>query len=457
MDGFTRLFASWVRREGAASWVKRRRGALLASVLASLVFAVPATLPATAAPMEILPGSATEVNIPVSQGRILKFDEAVESVVLSDPTIADLKIVSEDVIYIYGTKAGVTDLVAMTADKRIKTALKLHVTMDAAAANEATQELRLSSKPDLTFFGSRPVVRGTAASIDHAIDLDAVAQSKASADEPALNAGAFQGSQQVNIRVRFAEVSRNGLESLGINWSAVAGVGNFSFGIMKNNPFSQGESTLGGSFNTNKVNIDVIVDALKRKGILTVLAEPNLTAVTGQTASFLAGGEIPVPVPQDRDRITIDYKPFGVSLLFTPTLMKGNRIGLRIRPEVSTLSATGAIQMNGFAMPSFNIRRADTTVEAASGQTFAIAGLFQRNMSQELSKFPILGDVPVLGELFNSRRYQRDETELVILITPYLVEPVSDQSLSTPVDQAVTASTPAPSRRTSKAYGLVVK
>jgi pilus assembly protein CpaC len=421
--------------------------------------ATPIVLPATSAPLEILPGSSTEVDLPVSQGRILKFDEAVESVVLSDPSIADLKVVSDDVIYIYGTKAGTTDLVAMTADKRIKTALKLHVTIDAAATNEASSELRLSSKPDITFFGSRPVVRGTASGIDQALDLDSVAQTHATAETPALNAGAFQGSQQVNIRVRFAEVSRNGLESLGINWSAVAGVGNFSFGVLKNNPLAGGESTLGGSFNTGKVNIDVIVDALKRTGVLTVLAEPNLTAVTGQTASFLAGGEIPVPVPQGDERITIDYKPFGVSLLFTPTLLKGNRIGLRIRPEVSTLSATGAVMLNGFSLPAFNIRRADTTVEAASGQTFAIAGLFQRNMSQELSKFPILGDVPVLGSLFNSKRYQRDETELVILITPYLVEPVSDKSLTTPVEQAVAAS-PAPAssaRRSSRAYGLVVK
>ncbi|GGE36022.1 type II and III secretion system protein RhcC2 [Agaricicola taiwanensis] len=403
-----------------------------------------------------MPGSSTEIELPVSQGRILKFDEPVESVVLSDPAIADLKVVSDDVIYIYGTKVGTTDLVAMTADKRIKTALKLHVKIDTATTEEASNELRLTANPDITFFGSRPVVRGTAANIDQAIDLDNVAQAHATAEEPALNAGAFQGSQQVNIRVRFAEVSRNGLESLGINWSAVAGVGNFSFGVLRNNPFPSEEGGIRARFKTGSVNIDVLVDALKRRGILSVLAEPNLTAVTGQTASFLAGGEIPVPVPQGDERITIDYKPFGVSLLFTPTMMKGNRIGLRIRPEVSTLSSTGAVMLNGFAMPAFNIRRADTTVEAASGQTFAIAGLFQRNMSQELSKFPILGDVPVLGSLFNSKRYQRDETELVILITPYLVEPVSDKSLSTPLEEAALAGS-APAPRTSKAYGLVVK
>lgn len=434
-------------------------------ILAMLLFAsVPMRAEQAAAQtMEILPGSSTEVDLPVSQGRILRFDSPVESVVLSDPSIADLKIVSDDVVYIFGTKAGTTDLVAMSADKKIKAALKLHVVMDAQTANEARRELRLASTPDITFFGNRPVVRGNARNVDEAIDTASVGETFTKEGETPLNTGSFNGSNQVNIRVRFAEVSRNGLEALGINWSAVAGAGNFSFGLLKNDALGAGTGTLGGKFSAGKVNIDVLVDALKRTGVLTVLAEPNLTAVTGETASFLAGGEIPVPIPQDRDRIGVDYKSFGVSLLFTPTLLKNNRIGLRIRPEVSTLSSAGAVQVSGFSLPSFNIRRADTMVEAASGQTFAIAGLFQRNMSQEMAKFPILGDVPILGALFNSKRYQRDETELVILVTPYLVEPVSDKSLAIPSDRSRLVQdgdvrvASEPRKRAPNAYGLVVK
>lgn len=156
--------------------------------------------------------------------------------------------------------------------------------------------------------------------------------------------------------------------------------------------------------------------------------------MTGQTANFLAGGEIPVPIPQPNSNlITVEYKPFGVALNFTPTLIGRNRIALRVHPEVSSLSSEGAINLNGFSMPSFTVRRADTTVELASGQSFAIGGLFQRQMTRDLAKFPVLGDIPVLGQLFQSEKYQRNETELVILITPVLVEPVQDR-LATPLD-----------------------
>jgi pilus assembly protein CpaC len=185
----------------------------------------------------------------------------------------------------------------------------------------------------------------------------------------------------------------------------------------------------------------VLIEALKRDGMLHVLAEPNLTAVTGETASFLAGGEIPVPVPQggNSDAVTVQYKPFGVSLLFTPTMIRPNRIGLKVKPEVSSIASTSTFATAGFALPSFTVRRAETTVEVASGQTFAIAGLFQRQMSRNIEKIPLLGELPVLGQLFTSERYQRDETELVILITPYMVEPTRDQQLLTPLDREANA------------------
>jgi pilus assembly protein CpaC len=170
--------------------------------------------------------------------------------------------------------------------------------------------------------------------------------------------------------------------------------------------------------------------------MLTILAEPNLTAVTGRPASFLAGGEIPIPTPGNQaGQITVSYKPFGVSLEFTPTLIKTNRIALRVRPEVSSLSRIGAIKANGIDLPSLMVRRADTTVEVASGQTFAIAGLFQRQMSLDYDQTPEIADLPVLGPLFRSARYRRDESELVILITPILVEPVRDRGLLTPLDR----------------------
>ena len=232
-------------------------------------------------------------------------------------------------------------------------------------------------------------------------------------DQPPINDTTILGSQQVNIRVRFAEVSRDDVQRLGIGSSG----GSIAFG--------------GGGG-----EVDALVGALQRNGMLTILAEPNLTAATGRPASFLAGGEIPIPVPGNQaGQITVQYKPFGVSLEFTPTLVRTNRIGLRVRPEVSSLSRMGAIKTNGVDLPSLMVRRADTTVEVASGQTFAIAGLFQRQMSTDYEATPEIADLPILGALFRSARYRRDETELVILITPYLVKPVRDRGLATPLDR----------------------
>ena len=209
---------------------------------------------------------------------------------------------------------------------------------------------------------------------------------------------------------------------------------------------------LSGSAKTGNFNINLAIEALQSHGMVNVLAEPNLTAVTGETASFLAGGEVPIPVVSGTavtnssstlggtstiqiPQMSVMYKTFGVSLQFTPTLIRKNRIALRVRPEVSSIAGTTTFGVNGVSMPSFTVRRTDTVVEVASGQTFAIAGLFQRDISRDVEKFPLLGDMPVLGALFQSERFKRNETELVILITPYLVEPISDKPLATPTDK----------------------
>jgi pilus assembly protein CpaC len=214
--------------------------------------------------------------------------------------------------------------------------------------------------------------------------------------------------------------------------------GGFSFGVEKNTTSRKLDSNIVAGGDIGNFNIELLIEALQANGALTVLAEPNLTAVTGETASFLAGGEVPIPVPsgENGSAITVQYKPFGVSLSFTPTVIKEGRIGLKVKPEVSSISAITNFGVQGFNLPSFTVRRAETVVEVASGQTFALAGLFQRDVSRSVEKLPVLGDVPILGQLFRSERYQRNETELVILITPYLVEPVSDRRMATPLDRS---------------------
>ncbi len=167
---------------------------------------------------------------------------------------------------------------------------------------------------------------------------------------------------------------------------------------------------------------------------MTVLAEPNLTALSGETASFLAGGEFPIPVASDDNEIEIEFKEFGISLAFTPTVLSRNRISLRVRPEVSELSDNGAITIGGLTIPALATRRAETTVELGSGQSFAVGGLLSNDVQNTVSKFPGLGDLPVLGTLFRSQRFQTNETELVIMVTPYLVKPVDEPVLASPVD-----------------------
>lgn len=390
------------------------------------------------------------IVIPVGQGRIVRFEQPAESVFIGDPTVADLHIVTPDTVYIFGKRNGTTNLLAVArdddsedAEKKIQVSSVIKITGDAGPANEALRQIQPSSAIKLSLLGHRAVAEGTAKSVTEAVDAEHVAQSYS--DQPPIDNTVIEGSQQVNIRIKFAEVSRNNLQSFGIDWHVLAG--NFSIGVV-NGAGAVSRSSMGPSMGIgvkgSNFDVNLLIEALQRNGLVTILAEPNLTAVSGQTADFLAGGEIPVPIPQQQSNlITVEYKPFGVSLHFTPTIIGRERIALRVRPEVSSLSTVGSININGFSLPSFTVRRADTTVEVASGQTFAIAGLLQRQMYSDLAKFPVAGDVPILGQLFRSEKYQRDETELVILITPLIVKPVKGR-LATPLDQANARHSPPP-------------
>ncbi|TDW32351.1 pilus assembly protein CpaC [Rhizobium azibense] len=375
------------------------------------------------------------LELAVGEGQILRFDEPVESVFLADTAIADVRVVSPGVVYIYATKIGDTDLIALSADQSTRGTVQVRVSGNPRAANQSARALQPTTKVDISLFGGQYVGTGQTRNVGEAMDMENVLQSYSTPENPALNNTTIAGTNQVNIRVRFAEVARNELTRYGIDWSAFVNSGSFSFGIIRTGGASNEDDTgIAIGARGEHVNVNVLLDALQANGILTILAEPNITAVTGQSASFLAGGEIPVPVPVGNEQIGIEYKQFGVSLQFTPTLLPNNRIALQVRPEVSSVSQDSVVSIGGLVVPSLRIRRADTTVEVGSGQTFAIAGLFQRQESQTLNKTPVVGDVPILGELFKSKRFQRNETELVILITPYLVSPTSERKMKTPLD-----------------------
>jgi pilus assembly protein CpaC len=246
-----------------------------------------------------------------------------------------------------------------------------------------------------------------------------------------------------------AEVSRQVIKEFGINWDAVFETGDLLFGFATGRPAFgaagsnfRGPTNAGGgvpdlafgSFTPGDNVVNTAIDALAQEGLVNVLAEPNLTALSGETASFLAGGEFPIPVATDNNDITIEFKEFGIQLAFTPTVLSGNRISLRVRPEVSELSQDGSIEINGLTIPALKTRRAETTVELGSGQSFAIGGLLSSDVQNAVSKTPGIGDLPVLGTLFRSTAFRRNETELVIIVTPYLVRPVDEPVLAIPND-----------------------
>ena len=378
----------------------------------------------------------------LGEGRLLRLDRDATNILVADTSVADIQVISPRAVYVYGRKPGQTTLSAVDAGNGIAAQIVLRVARSLAAAQSG---LPPGSGIKLGFLGDRIVVRGTAPGIGPALDAAAAARAAAPDAQPPLDRTRLGGTQQITLRVRIAEVSRATLDQFGINLNVLANPGSFALrlvtgtflganlggtptgslsGLTGGNTFGQASA----GFATRRVSADALVNALQNEGLLTLLAEPNLTTLSGETASFLAGGEVPIPVPQALGVTTIDYKRYGVQLQFTPTLLTGDRIAIRVQPEVSEISSANAVTVNGTTVPAFINRRAQSNVEMASGQTLAIAGLFQRNEQVSLSRFPWLSDIPVLGALFRSVSYQRNETELVILVTPYLSVPVGPAS-----------------------------
>jgi pilus assembly protein CpaC len=272
------------------------------------------------------------------------------------------------------------------------------------------------------------------------------------------NRTTIASSVQVTLRVRIAEISRTITRQLGINWTALANFGHWNVAAAIIDGLGSGANQpnrISGGFNDGTSSINTVLDLLAQDQLITMLAEPNLTARSGETASFLAGGEYPIPVAGSGNggssTITVAFKQYGISLAFVPTVLSDGRISLHVHPEVSQLSSTGAVSVPiGFSLlggtstvtiPALTVRRADTTVELGSGQSFAIAGLLDSNNNMNSRAVPYAGEIPVLGALFKSDLYTRDQDELVIVVTPYIVNPVGSPSqLRLPTDGFVPAA-----------------
>jgi pilus assembly protein CpaC len=407
---------------------------LVLPLLAALALTTPQPQDAKAqARLVNQPQAALEIK--AGAGQLIRFGIPAANFFVADPGVLDVQPVSPSLAYFTGTSPGVTDVFAVDAEENLIAAYRVTVREDAAARQRLNQPLTGNAGLSVEFAEDVPIVRGAVNDVSGALDAAALTNSLTDPAPAALNRSLYRGANQVNLRVRFAEVSRNDVSSLGINFSALADVGAFAFGLATGTAAAGAPQVAGGfnavgdnfgvaglGFEGANVNADALVDALARTGAVQILAEPTLTTVSGRPAQFLAGGEFPILVPQDgTDTFTTEFREFGVSLGFTPTLLPGGRIALDVEPEVSTLSAANSVEINGFVIPGLTVRRASTSVELGSGQTFAIAGLFQREITDDLSGLPGVQDVPVLGALFRSRRFARNETELIILITPYLV------------------------------------
>lgn len=380
---------------------------------------------------EIVQASGETVSLEVNKGRLVRLDRPASTVFVADPETADVQVKSPSLVYLLGRKPGNTTLFAVDSREKILASLDVNVTHNLSGLRQAVDDLHPNEAIGVSSAGGRIVLDGVVSDPGVVENVRQLAIGFASAEADIINRMGVNSPTQVNLRVRIAEVSRDVDKQLGFNWSLVGKIAGFSLGFATTNPFAG--SVTQHTLSLTKGDLNTVIDALEQEGMVSVLAEPNLTALSGQTASFLAGGEFPILVPGS-DTATIDFKKFGVSLEFTPTIASNGRINLHVRPEVSQLSSTNAVTLDTYSIPSLTTRRAETTVELGSGQSFAIAGLIQNNVSHDISKFPGLGDVPVLGQLFRSDRFQRDESELVIIVTPYLVKPVSVAKLATPLD-----------------------
>lgn len=389
------------------------------------------------------------LEVSIDKSVNVSFDEPAASIFIANPDVADVQVVSPTSVMVYGKKDGQTTLRISNNAGKVLVYKTVMVSQNLAGLREALRAVIPGHNIQVEAIPNGIVLTGTASDpsvVEDARRLATRYVPKEGGD--VINRIKVKANNQVQIRVRFAEVARGVDKRFGINWENVISSGGFAFGLATGADFVSAGSTsftrtivgtdtndaFATSFNNRHVSVNSMVDALAKDGLVTILAEPSLSAMSGETASFLAGGEFPIPVPQSGDTITIEWKNYGVSLAFTPTIISDNRINLHVRPEVSQLSDTGAITLNNIVVPALTTRRAETTIELNSGQSFAIAGLLNNQQTQSVKKFPFLGDVPVLGPLFRSTRFQNDESELVIIITPYVVKPSTEERLGLPTD-----------------------
>jgi len=400
---------------------------------------------------------AGEFNVAINKSQVLQLDVPFQDLLVGNSEIADVLALSDRSIYVLGKSLGSTSLTIYGREKNLIAVLDLVVAPDIEGLKARLFELMPEETIEVRAVNGAVLLSGGVSSAGRLSTTLAIAERYA----PGLvtNLLSVAGSQQVLLKVRFSEVSRDVIKQLGFNLLAIDNDIPLAFASGPGSSFSvlDGVSTgqivssglfgsVFGGFSAGSLTVDLLFDALENKNLSKTLAEPNLIAMSGDTASFLAGGEFPIPVAQDSSgenaTITVEFKEFGVGLSFTPTVLDDGLINLVVNPEVSQISTTGAVQLSGFTVPSLITRRATTTVELRDGQSVAIAGLLLSNFQDTIDQFPGLGDIPVLGALARSSSFQQDETELVIIVEAHLVKPVAAGTLATPTDRFIPPTEP---------------
>jgi pilus assembly protein CpaC len=413
---------------------------LAASVVAMVWLAPLAAAPAHARVIEVDSVShSAAITIPVGKSDNVHTEGAFVDVVVADPETADVVPLTDHSVSILGKKIGATRVSLYGEGKRLVGLVDIEVAYDTVRLGAEIARQFPHAKIKVSSLNGRLMLSGSA---PDGITVDKAMTFAKQFGPDVVNSIQVCEPQQVLLAVRFVEVSRTASRELGISWkvatqdiNAVTGTGLLSGTA----PFG----TVLAHVLKGNTNVDALIQALEERQVARSLAEPNLVALSGDTANFLAGGEFPFPVSASLGTTTIEWKKFGVGLAFTPTVLGNGQINLKIEPEVSQLDPTNVVQVGTVAVPSLIVRRANTTVELRDGQSFAMAGLLQNASNANLEQLPWLGDVPVLGALLRSTQYKKKETDLVIIVTPHLVQPARPgDPLRLPTDNAVASNDP---------------
>jgi pilus assembly protein CpaC len=378
---------------------------------------------------------AGEFVVPINKSELLQVDQPFKELLVGNPEVADVIALTNQTIYILGRTLGATNLTIYGENRQLMAVVDVVVSYDVAGLKSKLHEVMPEENIEIRSANGSVLISGSVSTSARAAEALEIALRYA--PEGVTNSMTVEGSQQVMLQVRFAEVNRSAVRELGIGNIIDAGGDAFTLVTTGVLPLPAAGLPFGvatGSINTNGFDMLTTLRALERRGLVRTLAEPNLVALSGDTAYFLAGGEFPIPVSQDEDTITVEFKEFGVGLGFTPTVIGKDLINLEVAPEVSRIDSTVTVE----GIPGLSVRRAKTTIELRDGQSFAIAGLLQSDFQDAIEGLPWLSDIPILGLLFSSRGFQRNETELVIVVTPRLVQPArSPDELALPTDSVI--------------------